>query len=143
MTTTAAAASSGSPDPMSQLRNLLSSIHPPSSIKTNEQISSNGDDNVETKNHSPQHKQKHHEDSTALPFQQEQDEVEVVVVGKEDVNVSESNDWNPHSIIRYGESLVLRSVLTYKNISCKSKDDERGEGTGEDEENVLYQGKME
>ena len=129
MTTTAAAASSGSPDPMSQLRNLLSSIHPPSSIKTPEQISSNG----ETKIHSPQHKQKQQDDSTALPFRQEEDKV----MGKEDGNVLESNALNPHSIIRYGESLVFRSVLTYKNISCKSRDDEREE----DEENVLYQGK--
>ena len=74
-----------------------------------------------------------------MPFrQEEEDEDEVVVVmGKEDGNVSESNDLNHHSIIRYGESLVFRSVLTYKNISCKSRDDERGE----DEENVLYQGK--
>ena len=132
MTTTTAAASSGSPDPMSQLRNLLSSIHPPSSKKTPEQISGN----VETKIHSPQHKQKQQDDSTALPFRQEEEDKDKVM-GKEDGNVFESNDLNPHSIIRYGESLVFRSVLTYKNISCKSRDDERGE----DEENVLYQGK--
>ena len=68
--------------------------------ETHEQISSNGNDTVETKIHSPQHKQKQQYDSTALPFRQEEegkDEV-VVVMGKEDGNVSESNDVNPHSI---------------------------------------------
>ena len=50
-----------------------------------------------------------------MPFRQEEEEEEeevVVVMGKEDGNVSESNDFNHHSIIRYGESLVFRSVLT-------------------------------